>query len=187
MDEQQCICHSNVKARQLLERSSLLWPDQYNRLKVLTGFQDKLNELVHSALFQSAVSHSGELGGVLGIYDSAQGKSLMLTVAPLSSIDYAHQMAQQQRIAIFITESSCRHQLAEEFVKQRFGLTKRELQICELFLNGLNLEEIAEHCSISLQSVRTYLKHIFSKTSCSSQAELMRLLMGCTMNFEHIV
>ena len=122
---------------------------------------------------------------MLGLHQPAKEQSLMLTVVPLSDV-ISINANQQQRVAIFLTESSERHQLAEQFVKDRYGLSNRELQLCELFLNGLNLEQIAEHCGISLQSARTYLKHIFSKTQCSSQVELIRLLMGLTVNFEHI-
>ncbi|WP_410169330.1 helix-turn-helix transcriptional regulator, partial [Acinetobacter indicus] len=37
-----------------------------------------------------------------------------------------------------------------------------------------------------LSSVRTYFKNIYEKTECTSQIELMHLLMGCTIHFEHI-
>ena len=186
LNEKGCIQHTNVKARQILEHSSLLRPDIYNRLKVTSTAQGKLEALIQSALFKKNLLSQHDTGGVLGLHESTKEQSLMLTVVPLSEV-VSINSNQQQRVAIFLTESSERHQLAEQFVRDRYGLSNRELQVCALFLNGLNLEEIAEHCGISLQSVRTYLKHIFSKTSCSSHAELMRLLMGCTMNFEHII
>ncbi|XID74340.1 LuxR C-terminal-related transcriptional regulator [Alkanindiges sp. WGS2144] len=186
LDDKGCIQHTNIKARQILERSSILWPDQYNRLKTIGALQNKLDILIKSALYKHTLVNHSETGGVLGLYEGMQEKSLMLTVVPLSNLASVHVEGQQQRVAIFLTESSGRHQLAEQFVKERYSLSKRELQMCELFLNGLNLEEIAAHCGISLQSARTYLKHIFSKTQCSSQVELMRLLAGLTVDFEHI-
>ncbi len=185
LNEKACIQHTNIKARQILERSSLLRPDRCNRLKVTPAAQGKLEALIQSALFKKNLLSPHDTGGVLGLHQPAKEQSLMLTVVPLSDV-ISINANQQQRVAIFLTESSERHQLAEQFVKDRYGLSNRELQLCELFLNGLNLEQIAEHCGISLQSARTYLKHIFSKTQCSSQVELIRLLMGLTVNFEHI-
>lgn len=186
LNEKGCIQHTNIKARQVLERSSLLWPDQYNRLRTHYAAQGKLEILIQSALFKKNLTSQHDTGGVLGLHESTQEKSLMLTVVPLSDVVSINTDQQQQRVAIFLTESSQRHQLAEQFVRERYGLSNRELQMCTLFLNGLSLEDISAHCGISLQSARTYLKHIFSKTDCSSQVELMRLLMSLTIDFEHI-
>ena len=44
----------------------------------------------------------------------------------------------------------------------------------------------AEHSGLSTESVRTYLKAIYEKTGQHSQAELIRLLMGLRVDFEHI-
>lgn len=67
-----------------------------------------------------------------------------------------------------------------------YKLSNREIEICELFLNNLNLEEITEKCGITLSSVRTYLKTIFLKTNCNLQVQLIQLLMGLTVDIEHI-
>ena len=71
-------------------------------------------------------------------------------------------------------------------MKAIYQLSNREIEICELFVNGLNLEEISKQCNITLSSVRTYFKTIYSKTNCTSQVQLMQLLLGLTVDFEHI-
>lgn len=71
-------------------------------------------------------------------------------------------------------------------MKEVYGLSPREIEICELFLNGYDLESISQYCKITMSSLRTYLKTIYSKTKCTSQVELLRLLMSLTLNFEHI-
>ena len=60
------------------------------------------------------------------------------------------------------------------------------MDVCELFVNGLNFEQISERLSITYGSVRIYIKNIYNKMQCRSQAELMRLLMGITLKFMHI-
>lgn len=69
------------------------------------------------------------------------------------------------------------YQLSQDQLIKRFKLTKRELQLCEFFVNGLNLEQIADQMNLTRSSVRTYLRNIFEKTLCNSQVELMHLLM----------
>lgn len=72
------------------------------------------------------------------------------------------------------------YQLSQDQLIKRFKLTKRELQLCELFVNGMNLEQIAEQMNLTRSSVRTYLRNVFEKTQCNSQVELMHFLMSCT-------
>ena len=65
-----------------------------------------------------------------------------------------------------------------DILKRDYKLTKRELQLCDLFITGMNLEQIADAMSLTRSSVRTYLKYIFTKTQCKSQVELMQFLMS---------
>lgn len=80
--------------------------------------------------------------------------------------------------------SKQKYYLAHGDLKQAYKLSKRELEVCDLFVNGLNLEQISVSCNITLGSLRTYLKRIFAKTQTNSQTELMRLLMGVAMDSE---
>lgn len=86
-----------------------------------------------------------------------------------------------------MTETEQKYYLAADFLKQQYHLSNREIELCEVLINGYKFEEIAEHCKLTLNSVRTYFKNIYEKTQCNSQAELIHLLMGITVNFEHIV
>lgn len=74
--------------------------------------------------------------------------------------------------------------LAELELLKVYNLTKKELQICTSFINQHKLEDIAQECSITLSSLRTYLKRIFAKTQTNSQAELVRLLMRFSINYQ---
>jgi DNA-binding CsgD family transcriptional regulator len=54
--------------------------------------------------------------------------------------------------------------LNHEYLKQTYNLTKRELELCDLFVNGMNLEQVAEKMGLTRSSIRTYLRNIFAKT-----------------------
>lgn len=79
-----------------------------------------------------------------------------------------------------------KYDLNHEYLKQNYGLTKRELELCGLFVNGMNLVQVAEHMGLTRSSIRTYLRNIFVKTSCNSQVELMQLLMSSRVNFKPV-
>ncbi|WP_173910525.1 helix-turn-helix transcriptional regulator [Acinetobacter sp. Marseille-Q1618] len=67
--------------------------------------------------------------------------------------------------------------LPHSYLESQFHLTKREFEVCELFVNGKNLEEIAQTLSLKVISIRTYIKNIFVKMHCNSQVDLMKLLI----------
>lgn len=187
LDQQSCLIYANSKAQETLNRSSLIELDRYNRLKVGRGFQAKLDQLIEGA--GSDLSQwNKEPGGVMALSAPDQ-TTLMLTIIPfnLSQLKNTEGLPEQAYVAVFVTETEQKYYLAADFLKQQYHLSNREIELCELFINEHDLEKIAEYCQLSLSTVRTYFKNIYAKTQCNSQAELIHLLMGITVNFEHIV
>lgn len=59
-----------------------------------------------------------------------------------------------------------------------YGLSARELEILDLFAQGRSANWIAEHLTISKNTVRTHLRAIYSKLDVHSRQELLDLLAG---------
>ena len=56
------------------------------------------------------------------------------------------------------------------------NLTKRENEVMELILEGIDGYTIAEELGISYNTVKTHRKNIFQKTGCNSALELMHYI-----------
>jgi two-component system, NarL family, nitrate/nitrite response regulator NarL len=56
--------------------------------------------------------------------------------------------------------------------ERRFNLTRRELEIISAIVSGESNKEIADHLSLSIQTVKHHLTSIFDKTGVSSRLEL---------------
>ena len=56
--------------------------------------------------------------------------------------------------------------------EQGFGLTRRELDIVRAVVNGDTNREIAASLSISQNTVKRHLMHIFNKVGASNRVEL---------------
>lgn len=56
--------------------------------------------------------------------------------------------------------------------KNRFGLTKRELEMIQAVVEGYSNPEIADNFSVSEQTVKHHLSHIFDKLGVYSRLEL---------------
>lgn len=95
------------------------------------------------------------------------------TVLPLSS--GPHAAYDQPHAAIFVhTRPSFDENSANTFAAT-FGLTGAESRILSSLLEGLNLTDIAARHRISINTVRTHLKHLFEKTNTKRQSDLIRI------------
>ena len=61
-------------------------------------------------------------------------------------------------------------------------LTRRQEKILSLAAEGMNTSEIAEHLSISLETVRNHFKHIYPKLGVHSRAEAVSLVLRSRHN-----
>jgi DNA-binding CsgD family transcriptional regulator len=189
LDANATLVYANAKAQHILQTHQELSLDHFNRLKAASADQAKLEQYIASALFQDVSQDTlADAGGVMPIRLSKKLQPLMVSVMPFSSVwqKMLNEQISEQKVAVFLTEPDKQYQLAHEFLRQHYQLSQREIKICELFVNGYNLEAIAIKCSLTLSSVRTYIKYIFAKTHCSTQVELFRLLASLTLDFEHI-
>lgn len=60
---------------------------------------------------------------------------------------------------------------------QKHGLSRREAEISLLICKGLTDKEIAEILGASFSTVRTHIKHIFSKLDVTTRSELIFALL----------
>jgi DNA-binding CsgD family transcriptional regulator len=67
---------------------------------------------------------------------------------------------------------------AGALLRQRYGLTPREVDVALLVLHGHGVKPIADQLALSANTVRTHLHHIFTKTRTHRQAELVGLLLS---------
>jgi DNA-binding NarL/FixJ family response regulator len=59
-----------------------------------------------------------------------------------------------------------------------YSLTKREHEILELLMDGLTYKEIADTCSISVQTLNSHIKSIYHKLDVHSRAEASAKFRG---------
>ncbi|NLJ79713.1 MAG: helix-turn-helix transcriptional regulator, partial [Firmicutes bacterium] len=62
--------------------------------------------------------------------------------------------------------------------KKFSGLSKRECQVASRLLQGKTYRVIGAELSISENTVKYYVKNIYSKYNIQSRAELIRIVLG---------
>jgi DNA-binding CsgD family transcriptional regulator len=58
-----------------------------------------------------------------------------------------------------------------------YGLTRAEIRIAQLLLEGQGVGDIARRLDVTVHAVRWHLKRMFGKTHATGQADLLRLLV----------
>lgn len=83
---------------------------------------------------------------------------------------------------VFISDQNAPLNVNQELLRNVYGLTKAELQLIQDICHGNNIEEIIKTTRVSNNTIKTHLKHIYSKTNTHSRVELLRLLVSFNEN-----
>jgi DNA-binding CsgD family transcriptional regulator/PAS domain-containing protein len=83
--------------------------------------------------------------------------------------------------AVIVADPDMRQASTISKLARIYGLTPAEMRVLEVMLTGTGAAQAADALGISVETTRTHLKRIFSKTRTTRQAELMRLFMDAAL------
>jgi len=116
---------------------------------------------------------------VISIKNNDEGVSLLLT--PIRN-----EQPHEQGVLLTIYPWNSQHGVSPERIKEFFGLTKTEAQVCDYLCQGYSLESIADITCRGVATVRSHLKSIYIKTATNRQAELVSHVLTTLMRNEHL-
>lgn len=85
---------------------------------------------------------------------------------------------------VFVNDPEQQIETIDSVLTSIYGLTEAEARIVGLLTNGLTIGDICLKLGIQQNTVRTHLKHIFSKTETSRQSELIKLILNGPANLK---
>lgn len=109
----------------------------------------------------------------LSITRSTADRPLSVVVAPLATEPGMGTVA-----VLLISDPDSQALPSVDTVARLFDLTEAEARLALALSEGYRIEDAAESLGITLNSARTYLKRVFSKTEVTRQAELVRLILA---------
>ena len=83
----------------------------------------------------------------------------------------------QPTAAVLIVDTEARPELDHEVLGELFFLTPAEARVTAKLGVGHSAEEIAEETGVSLETVRTHIRRVLSKTGTGRQGELISLVL----------
>ena len=113
----------------------------------------------------------------LAVSRSSGRRPISVSICPLPLNDPIFQHDRPAVIIVF-NDTERKPETDEETLRQFYGLTPAEARLAQCLAQGQRLDEAAATLHITSGTARTHLKHIFSKTETTRQAELVRLMLN---------
>lgn len=167
VDANKRIRFASKKAESFLSGKIGLVSRKSKLIAVDPGTDDKLTRAIRMAT-------SVEAGGSMNLITKEGGFSISLKIMPAPR--EAFQFLEQGRFAAIFLASESDHLDPSLVLRETFKLTPAELRLVEGLLAGCTLRSYAEQNNKSIDTAKSQLKSIFSKTDTNSQSELIMLL-----------
>lgn len=172
------VTYMNRSAQRLLARGGVL-KLQNNRLTTTRSRAgDMLSQAVAASLDGVAPP---KIGSHMVAIPENDGGGLLASVLPLRWRDGETPLARMSgSTAIFIQDTSQAPTVAGAAFAKLYGLTPSELRISLEIAHGHNAQEIADLLGVSINTVKTHMKHLFAKTGVTRRGDLARLVVMST-------
>jgi len=168
LDVAGAVVDANSIGRQVIENG--------NGISVRSGrlaFADAAVDARFERLLKSSAKADGAPRVIAASVKRAGSATCRVLIAPLLP-DGGHAEAAAY-IAVIYAPSEQR-EITAEVLLEIYGLTRAQADVARRLYAGLSVEETATELGLSLNTVRTHLKQIFSKCEVQSQAELLHAL-----------
>ena len=134
-----------------------------------------LRALVAGAAATGAGEAAGS-GGTMHVSRPSMRRPYTVMVAPLRSQESIFGCREGAAV-VFVADPERRLETRPSVLRRLYGLTPAESALASRLLEGETLRTAADRLSITLNTAKTHLRHLFEKTGTNRQSELVRVLL----------
>jgi DNA-binding CsgD family transcriptional regulator/PAS domain-containing protein len=167
---------TNRAARQILAREDGFRIDRCGPHAANAREDTVLRQMVADAVAVGAGQGSGP-AKVLSISRPSGERAHPVMVAPLLEPPTGG-TDRDAVAALFIADTDDSDISMTEVLQGLYSLTRAEAELVGLLVQGLSLEEAAQQRGVTMNTVRSQLKQVFSKTDTKRQGQLVRLVLS---------
>ena len=96
----------------------------------------------------------------------------------MAAVPYDVVSTDEARAIVFIADPEGGQIGAAAVLETLYDLTHAEADLVRLIAEGNSLDQVAAIRGVTMNTVRSQLKQVFSKTETSRQGELLKLMLG---------
>jgi DNA-binding CsgD family transcriptional regulator len=161
---------SNCRAREMAATRDGFWFERGGIITAANTMNTKLRQLVGSA---AQINLTLASGGTLLLERPSGKRSYRVVVSPLSGSSAAKR---EGIVGVIITDPDAPFRVDHVLLRTLFNLTPAEVLVATHLLNHHRVNAVAANLGISVETVRTHIKKMFSKTGTDRQADLLSML-----------
>jgi DNA-binding CsgD family transcriptional regulator len=177
------IAHTNKSARQMLASGNVL---HANRDRLTSVDLDCARDLIDAIAAASNGDAAVEASGISMPLKARDGDDHVAHILPLAGGHRRETSATfAASAAIFVHKPNRRTVTAPKAIIKIYGLTPSELRVFLAIVEMGGAAEAAEALGVSVNTVKSHLQRIFSKTGANRQADLAKLLYGFASPFNN--
>jgi DNA-binding CsgD family transcriptional regulator/PAS domain-containing protein len=117
-----------------------------------------------------------EAGGFIAVSRPSGRRAYAVMVTPLLAAP-ADSTSGDAVLSMWIADPESGKVSATEVLEHLYQLTTAEAELVQLLSQGFSLDEAAQRRGVTINTARSQLKQVFSKTDTRRQGELMRLVL----------
>ncbi len=168
------VCEMNELAQEIVSLDDGVWIDH----QILRAHSNSETKHLHAFVDRMVDPERGTLtagDNVLALSRPSLLPSYIAMVAPINSRD---EDIGEPFAVIFLSDPHRQNNFDSARLETIYGLTPAQARLTILLVQGLSLEEAAEKLYVSLNTVRSHLRQIFSKTDTKRQSEVVRIILS---------
>ena len=165
----------NRSARRILELRDGFTIER-GRPRLANRSEDGVFQTLLAKACEAALKGRRAAGDVMQVSRPSGRRSFALMVAPL--LDAPPGSAAGEAVSVaFIGNPDTGPVTTTEVLEQLYTLTRAEAELVRMLSEGRSLEQVATARGVTMNTVRSQLKQVFSKTDTKRQGELVRLVL----------
>lgn len=174
VDQDGRVLTANAAGANILKANDGLSLDRHGCLKAASGDGSKRLKAVLEGAHSPKVNGNFPFGGICLLGRPSGRRPLQVLASPLSE---KPGFGRDRLTIVFLTDPDEPVNVNESALQQLFDLTPAEAAVASRIAAGESVENICEALRITVNTCRTHLKRIYSKTGTSRQGELVNLIL----------
>ena len=165
----------NRSARRILELRDGFTIER-GRPRLADRSEDGVFQTLLAKACEANLSGRRAVGDVMQVSRPSGRRAFALMVAPLLDAPPGSDAGEAVSVA-FIADPETGHVSTTDVLEQLYSLTPAEAELVQLLAQGRSLDQVATARSVTINTVRSQLKQVFTKTDTKRQGELVRLVL----------
>lgn len=114
----------------------------------------------------------------IGINHPDRDLPLTIMAAPLDEVSRVDVQSHRGCVALYLSDPASPAFMQAETLQHIYGMSPAESAVAIGLANGLDLRQISEQNGVSLETVRSQLKSVFSRMGVHKQQDVIRAILG---------